>query len=218
LEKYILEIDKKLEFNKKFIKKVTYNHGFIITEIGNIVDIYKMFEQLDKRNSLVTEESKKVKLELDKLEFSGRGSKSKTQSMEITKLLNIKKADNRIIENLNQEITKIRKECEDKLSLMNQELADYDMCKLRIRDLEYKILKWQSNVKNIIDNPIISNTNKLLTYKKNYLTEIMNKLTIEIVNKTTKDEVEIINYQCVKLINKMKKLRDKFIYTNQKNN
>jgi len=100
---------------------------------------------------------------------------------------------------------------------MNQELADYDMCKLRIRDLEYKILKWQSNVKNIIDNPIISNTNKLLTYKKkNYLTEIMNKLTIEIVNKTTKDEVEIINYQCVKLINKMKKLRDKFIYTNQK--
>jgi len=44
----------------------------------------------------------------------------------------------------------------------------------------------------------------------------MNKLTIEIVNKTTKDEVEIINYQCVKLINKMKKLRDKFIYTNQK--
>jgi len=100
------------------------------------------------------------------LEFSGRGSKSKTQSMEITKLLNIKKADNRIIENLNQEITKIRKECEDKLSLMNQELADYDMCKLRIRDLEYKILKWQSNVKNIIDNPIISNTNKLLTYKK----------------------------------------------------
>jgi len=126
-----------------------------------------MFEQLDKRNSLVIEESKKVKLELDKLEFSGRGSKSKTQSMEITKLLNIKKkADNRIIENLNQEIAKTRKECEDKLLLMNQELADYDMCKLRIRDLEYKILKWQSDVKNIIDNPVILNTNKLLIYKK----------------------------------------------------
>jgi len=49
---------------------------------------------------------------------------------------------------------------------MNQELADYDMCKLRIRDLEYKILKWQSDVKNIIDNPVILNTNKLLIYKK----------------------------------------------------
>jgi len=109
LERYINEIDKKLEFDKKFIKKVEYNHGYIITEIGNIVDIYKMFEQLDKRNNLLNEEAKKAKQELLDLEFSGRGSKSKTQSLEITKLLNQHKANNRIIDNLQQEVIKIKK-------------------------------------------------------------------------------------------------------------
>jgi len=49
---------------------------------------------------------------------------------------------------------------------MNNELAEYDMCKLRVRDLESTISKWQSEVKYIINNPMQPSPHKILNCKK----------------------------------------------------
>jgi len=99
---------------------------------------------------------------------------------------------------------------------MNEELAEFDMCKLRVRDLELVINKWRTEVKNILDNPIISKTNKLVECKENYLNMILNKIQTKVVEKVSKDEAVLINTNYLKVINKINNLKNRFLYINQK--
>jgi len=68
-----------------------------------------LFEQLDKRNQLIKEESFVIKKELNDLEFAGRGSRSKAQSNEITRLIKECQRDKKIIEDMKKESIIIQK-------------------------------------------------------------------------------------------------------------
>jgi len=175
-----------------------------------------LFEQLDKRNQLIKEESFVIKKELNDLEFAGRGSRSKAQSNEITRLIKECQRDKKIIEDMKKESIIIQKDYDQKIELMNEELAEFDMCKLRVRDLELVINKWRTEVKNILDNPIISKTNKLVECKENYLNMILNKIQTKVVEKVSKDEAVLINTNYLKVINKINNLKNRFLYINQK--
>jgi len=211
----ISEIDSKIEFNKKFIKKVNYESGYIITQIGIVHEIYKTFEVLKNENISLRERVYNVENKMKQLELHGRGSKSSAQSAEITKLLNKEKEYKRIMEKLNIEIDITKKECDNKIDLMNEELANYDMCRLRIKDLEKKVERWQNKIKPILSNPT---SNEIFIKNNGNLKEIFNDLTIKTIKSylidNEKDDYIMDKYGI--FIKKINKLKGKLIFANKK--